>query len=209
MVDLLCLKLLALQGEDALLVFIKNPEAGKVKTRLARSVGAESALAIYRALLTHTRQTALTLPVRRLLFYSSFVDQQDDWPADHFEKHLQQGYDLGARMDQAFRLALANASRAVLIGSDCASLTPAIIRQAFSRLRSYDYVLGPALDGGYYLIGMRRPSPTLFTGIRWSTSTVLQETLTKIEKLGKRYFLLPALSDIDTLEDWQEYGWKL
>lgn len=194
---------------DALLLFIKNPRRGKVKTRLARTVGDDQALAIYRALLAHTRQVALALEVDRLLFYSEQVDYEDEWPAASFRKFAQRGDDLGQRMHTAFQLALKTYHHAVLIGSDCASLTPAILQEAFDQLAFHDYVIGPAHDGGYYLIGMREPSPALFEHMPWSTPQVLSLTLARIAALGKSCYHLPVLSDIDTEQDWLQHGWPL
>lgn len=193
--------------DKALLIFIKNPEPGKVKTRLARAVGDQQALAIYRVLLEYTREVTQAVDAHRMLFYSTFIDPGDNWPETDFEKLLQQGRDLGARMDHAFQLAFQRFTKAVLIGSDCASLTPEIIFEAFSALDRFPYVLGPALDGGYYLLGMRAPAPFLFKNMTWSTANVLTETIQRIGERGQSHFLLPALSDIDTVEDWEKYGW--
>jgi rSAM/selenodomain-associated transferase 1 len=195
---------------DALIIFIKNPERGKVKTRLASTVGDDQALAVYRALLTHTRRLAESLDVvDRLLFYSAFIDRDDDWPASSFEKFLQRGPDLGARMHQAFITALSDHEKAVIIGSDCPSLTADIIQEAFAQLDQHDFVIGPAEDGGYYLLGMKEVHPQLFFDITWSTSAVFSTTMERIEALGKSCHRLPELSDIDNEEDWKKHGWEL
>lgn len=188
-----------------LVVFIKNPVPGRVKTRLAADLGNEQALSIYRQLLAHTRAQALACAAERLLFYSDTIDEQDEWPAAFFAKHLQQGDDLGARMAHALGQALAGAERAVLIGSDIPGLTADILAQAFDLLEGHDFVLGPAADGGYYLIGMRQPAAAVFEGIIWSTPTVLQATLERIQALGGSCSFLPMLSDIDTTADWQAW----
>lgn len=188
-----------------LVIFIKNPVPGRVKTRLAADLGHEQALSIYRQLLAHTRAQALACAAERLLFYSDTIDEQDEWPAAFFAKHLQQGSDLGARMAHALGQALAGAERAVLIGSDIPGLTADILAQAFDLLEGHDFVLGPAADGGYYLIGMRQPAAAVFEGIIWSTPTVLQATLERIQALGGSCSFLPTLSDIDTAADWQAW----
>lgn len=188
-----------------LVIFIKNPVPGRVKTRLAADLGHEQALSIYRQLLAHTRAQALACAAERLLFYSDTIDEQDEWPAAFFAKHLQQGSDLGARMAHALGQALAGAERAVLIGSDIPGLTADILAQAFDLLEGHDFVLGPAADGGYYLIGMRQPAAAIFEGIIWSTPTVLQATLERIQALGGSCSFLPTLSDIDTAADWQAW----
>lgn len=198
-----------MQSNDALLLFVKNPEKGKVKTRLAKTMGDDMALKIYLALLGHTRNIALEIPSHRFLFYSSFVDQRDDWSNEAFKKRLQHPGDLGTRMSEAFREVLEHHSKAVIIGSDCASLTTEIVQSAFDQLDQHDFVIGPAKDGGYYLLGMKTHSPTLFQDIAWSTEEVFPSTVKKINALNGSYFLLPELSDIDYEEDWKQYGWEL
>lgn len=195
--------------QPALLIFIKNPEKGKVKTRLARTVGNEQALEIYKALMAHTRSLAIEVEARRYLFYSQFVDQADDWSNDLFAKGLQSEGDLGIKMSMAFQMVLAKHSKAIIIGSDCASLSAATVEEAILALDTSDFVVGPALDGGYYLLGMRKFEATLFQNMPWSTDQVAQITLDRIRVLGKSYHTLPALSDIDFEEDWKKYGWDL
>ena len=191
----------------ALLIFVRNPQKGRVKTRLARTLGEEAAYNIYLQLLAHTRQVALAVEAKRLVFYSHFIDTNDQWTFPGFEKHLQAGDpDLGARMEAAFQLALTHHNKAVIIGSDCIQLSPAILDSAFAALDSFPYVLGPAFDGGYYLLGMRKPTPSLFSDITWSTPTVAAETLRRINALGASTFVLPTLADIDEAEDWEKYG---
>jgi len=194
---------------NALLIFIKNAEKGKVKTRLAKTVGDEKALEIYQALLAHTRQVALATPAHRLLFYSKYIVDNDDWPREAFQKYLQRGQNLGERMQNGFAQALEQHDKAVIIGSDCASLTAGIVEEAFAKLDEHPYVIGPAMDGGYYLLGMRTHTPELFQDIAWSTAEVASATLAKIEALGKSCYQLPTLSDIDHWEDWECYGWEL
>lgn len=193
----------------ALIIFIKNTEKGKVKTRLARTLGDDQALKIYKALLEHTRNIALSIKTERYLFYSNFVDPNDDWPNQQFHKLVQQGEGLGQRMQDAFHQVFQQHEKVVIIGSDCASLTPAILQNAFDQLDDYPFVIGPADDGGYYLLGMREYTPSLFENIEWSTETVFPTTIKKIEALQKSYTLLAQLSDIDYEEDWEKYGWKL
>ena len=196
-------------SDSSLIIFIKNPRLGKVKTRLAATAGDERALRIYQALLEHTRHLALNLPVRRFLYYSDFIDWNDAWQVDSFEKKVQQGEDLGQRMSHAFQKVLSRSKKAVIIGSDCASLTVSILREAFSALDQAPFVVGPATDGGYYLLGMQTHTPQLFSGIPWSTPQVFPETLQKINDLQAGYHLTPELSDIDYEEDWEKYGWEL
>lgn len=189
-----------------LLIFIKNLVAGKVKTRLAATVGDAEALRIYRYLLAHTQLAATAFPGPKTVWYSDAVDQQDNWPNEVFSKKQQQGTDLGARMEHAFHDAFQEgAERALIIGSDCPELTADILMQAWETLLAHDFVLGPTSDGGYYLLGMRAFQPAVFQNIPWSTHTVLLDTLAVIREKDFSYALLPERSDIDTEADWRAY----
>lgn len=199
----------SIMTRNALIIFIKNPEKGKVKTRLSADVGADRALRIYRALLTHTRQVALAVSVDRLLFYGQYIAQDDEWKDPHFDKHCQVEGDLGTRMEAAFAKALNNYEKAIIIGSDCASLTSGIIERAFLALDEVDAVVGPAMDGGYYLLGMKTLLPEIFRGIPWSTQHVFPETIARLRANGYQYALVDTLSDIDYAADWEKYGWEL
>lgn len=192
-----------------IIIFIKNPELGKAKTRLASTLGPERALRIYEALLGHTREVVSSIPARRLLYYSSFIDEQDDWSAQLFEKHLQASGELGQRMEAAFQQAFETGAPVLIVGSDCAQLTPDILHQAIAQLEQQDVVIGPAEDGGYYLLGMNRFLPALFRDIAWSTEQVLPQTLAIAKNQGASCELLPVLSDIDYEEDWEKHGWEL
>lgn len=196
---------------QALLILVKNPIAGKTKTRLAESVGHETALKMYHQLMEYTRDQALNLTgTKRMLFYSESVIEPDAWPADEFEKQVQKGPGLGERMANAFKTAFAaGAERAVIIGSDCPGVTAGLLKKALSSLQENDLVIGPALDGGYYLIGMTKLHPSLFTDIEWSTDRVAQETLKKAKELDLKVAELVPLSDVDYLEDWESYGWEV
>ncbi len=188
--------------ERTLLIFIKNPEWGKAKTRLAKTVGNDRALEIYHLLLKYTRTVALATRADKALYYSSFLEE-DEWDASIFDKHVQVGNDLGERMGNAFNDAFeAGTDKAVIIGSDCGELTPEILEKAFLALDEVPLVLGPAKDGGYYLLGMRKFHPSLFEAMPWSQANLLTKTLEKVEGLGLAYHLLPTLSDVDREEDW-------
>ena len=189
---------------DTLIIFIKNPKLGKVKTRLAATVGDEKALSIYKKLLDFTRKLAISLPVERMLFYSDDVITDDNWLPVFFQKNKQHGDDLGERMKNAFEKVLLTSKKAVIIGSDCAELTKEILENAFDALEKNDFVLGAAEDGGYYLIGMNYFEASVFENIEWSTDEVLSKTVEKINDLGKKVAFLPTLSDTDTEEDWKK-----
>lgn len=191
---------------DILLLFIKNPRAGYVKTRLARTVGDEEALRIYHLLLDKTRAAAQQVGAERWLYYSDFADRTDGWSEADFLKKVQTGGDLGTRMQAAFQEAFdAGAQKVAIIGSDCPELSGEVLQSAFEQLDKTDFVLGPTPDGGYYLLAMKQLEPAVFHGIEWSTDTVCTRTLEKIGLAGKTVALLPLLSDIDTEEDWRSY----
>ena len=178
---------------------------GAVKTRLAATVGNLQALRVYQQLLQHTQQITAPLPCTKWICYSQFIDQDDEWTSPPYEKHLQAGGDLGQRMKQAFHLAFAQSYQNVLIiGSDCLELSPQHLYEAFESLqnRNTDLVIGPATDGGYYLLGMKQPNPFLFENISWSTPLVLPQTIDVARQYGLNWSLLPTLNDIDTYQDW-------
>ncbi|NJL76489.1 MAG: glycosyltransferase [Saprospiraceae bacterium] len=195
--------------EDALIIFIKNPILGKVKTRIAATVGDEMALKVYLALSNYTQTIALTITAARLLYYDAFIPELDVWSATDFIKRLQQGDELGSKMHNAFVDALTHHRKAVIIGSDCATLETIHIQKAFEELEQHDVVIGPSTDGGYYLLGIKQVAGFLFENMVWSTETVLEETLKRVSQAGKSYYLLPELTDIDYWEDWERFGWKL
>ncbi len=189
-------------SKSALIIFVKNPELGDVKTRLAATIGDQAALEIYRKLLTHTASIIEQLSVDRFVFYSQRVEQKDCFADRFFVKRVQQGESLGERMEQAFRkLFQKNYENVVIIGSDCYDLSPSDLNTAFESLESNDVVIGPALDGGYYLLGMNRLYSELFRDKQWSTEEVLPRTIQDTKDLGLSCFKMRALSDIDHYED--------
>ena len=193
---------------NALIIFIKNPALGKVKTRLAKTVGDEKALDIYLQLSEITRKNAQILRgVNRVVFYSDFHNPDDEWANDVFQKHVQSGDDLGERMFNAFVEVLETNENAVIIGSDCPTLTVEILESAFEKLKTHDFVIGPSTDGGYYLLGFGKNNLTgfVFKNMDWSTDKVLSTTLLRIKKQTKLVFLLPELTDVDEEKDWVKY----
>ncbi|MEX2478975.1 MAG: TIGR04282 family arsenosugar biosynthesis glycosyltransferase [Gracilimonas sp.] len=198
-------------SHNKLIVFVKNEEAGKVKTRLANTVGDDKALEIYRKLLGYTFDQVNSLEVTKEVWYSRFIEQEDVWSEGDFKKHVQEGVNLGERMSGAFRKSFEEegVEKAVIIGSDCAELTTVILEEAFSRLDKNDIVIGPAEDGGYYLIGMSRFFPELFKDIAWSTESVLEKTIQKATQMGASHFLLKELNDVDEIGDWKRVEDKL
>ena len=185
-----------------LMIFVRNPELHRVKTRLAQDVGAKNALRVYEHLLAYTRDITASLTVPKAVYYADFIPDSDLWEDALYEKRLQTGADLGARMDNAFGEGFdAGFRNIVIIGSDSAELTQSIIEEAFLQLETHDFVIGPAVDGGYYLLGMKTRQPSIFAGKQWSTSTVCRDTIASIQKLAMTYCLLPELRDVDTVDD--------
>ena len=190
--------------KEVLLVFQKNEVLGKVKTRLAASVGEKQALEIYLHLLAKTYFALRDISVSITTYFSDFVPENPTYPAGG--RMVQVGKDLGARMKNAFSTNFdSGMEKVVLIGTDCPSIEGSHILQAFDALDQSDLVIGPARDGGYYLIGLKQRADFLFEGISWSTDLVLSQTLAFAAEQGLQTHLLPVLEDIDTLEDWDRY----
>ena len=190
----------------ALIILFKNPILGRAKTRLAKDIGDEAALEIYQNLLSITKETTSSVEALKLLFYSDFIDTEDDWRMGKIEKQLQSKGDLGQRMETALEYAFEKAQHVLIMGSDCPEITPDLINHAFDVLNHSDIVIGPSEDGGYYLLGMQKWLPELVRDKPWSTDEVLMLTLSQAIEMGNRTYLLPPLNDIDTLEDWNQ--WK-
>lgn len=188
---------------QGIIVFVKNPVLGKVKTRLAKTIGDEKALAIYHQLLQITHDAVIGLPFRKFVFYSDFVENEDIWENISFNKDIQRGEDLGERMQHAFDLVLKEPmiERAIIIGSDCPQISPQLITKAFVALETHEVVIGPAQDGGYYLLGMKHVQAHLFQNKTWSSSQLLTETIEELNSLKKTVYFLPLLSDLDEEKD--------
>lgn len=196
--------------QNKLIIFVKNEEAGKVKTRLAKTVGDKKALDIYRKLLGYTFDQVKPLKVTKEVCYSRFIEENDLWSREGLRKKLQKGDGLGERMSEAFRRSFEEEEmgKVLIIGSDCAELTTDILQEAFSRLEDHDVVIGPADDGGYYLLGMCKFIPELFTDISWSTGAVLKQTLNKADEEKATYYKLQELHDVDIEADWELVKYK-
>lgn len=191
-----------------LLVFAREPVLGRVKTRLAAGIGPEAALATYRELLALTAQAVAAAQVPATVWLAEApalpfdsAQPRPGWPGRPWRVQPPAEL-LGARMAHAFGAAFeAGAGRAVIIGTDCPGLSAELLRQAFELLLTHDVVLGPAADGGYYLLGMNKLEAKLFVDKNWSTATVLPETLADAARLGLRVAQLPTLHDVDSAED--------
>lgn len=192
-----------MKKNDVLLIFLKPFIKGKVKTRLAKDIGDRRALEVYETLVRHTVAEAEKLPsnIELIFCYSEEPGPSDRYPGA-FSSIIQHGETLGDRMSHAMVWADTQGFREkVIIGSDCATLSVGHLMEAFQQLDKNDVVLGPAEDGGYYLIGMTVPQPGLFENIHWSTDTVYESTLKKIYESNLRVGKLETLSDIDDLDD--------
>jgi hypothetical protein len=186
--------------KNALIIFVRNPVLGKVKTRLAATIGNEKALLVYQHLLQHTQSITPNIPATKFIYYADFINNNDIW--NGCEKRLQSGNDLGERMKNAFEeLFDLGFEKICITGSDCYELTSEIINEAFENLYSRKTVIGPAADGGYYLLGMQFPFKDLFSAIEWSTKTVFIETINKINAQSLNCHLLTSLNDIDDEND--------
>jgi len=192
--------------DRCLLFFIKNPEKGKVKTRLASAMGHEMAVKLYRRFLL---EMLFTLNKGTFLFYLCFypgdsLNNLKQWLGDHYLYTPQNGENLGERMKNGFMEAFAiGFKRVVLIGSDIPDLSLEFIEEAFHSLQEKDAVIGPSLDGGYYLIGFKDKTfpPQVFKGISWSTERVFDETMKVLKQGSLAVHTLQPLRDIDTIDD--------
>ncbi|MEN3323060.1 TIGR04282 family arsenosugar biosynthesis glycosyltransferase [Mariniflexile soesokkakense] len=191
-------------SKKAIIIFTRNPELGQCKTRLAKTIGDAAALGIYKHLLIHTATIAKSTNADKYVFYSKTIQKNDIWDASIFRKKLQEGFDLGAKMQNAFTDIFAlGYKKVIIIGSDLLDLKPKHIDLAFEALHETDVVIGPAKDGGYYLLGMNVMQNDVFKNKAWGTSTVLKETLENLK--DSAYHLLEELNDIDTFEDMRHY----
>ena len=191
-------------SKNALIIFARNPELGKCKTRLAKVIGNEAALEIYKYLLNHTAEISEKIKADKFVFYSDDIKKEDLWNKDIFRKKLQYGTDLGARMENAFtELFQLNYEKVIIIGSDLLDLNTKHVDDAFQLLETNELVIGPAKDGGYYLLGMKTLHLNVFKNKAWGTSTVFIETIKDIQ--NSNYALMEELNDIDTFEDIKPY----
>lgn len=176
------------------IVLARYPELGKVKSRLAATVGDERALEIYRSLLDKTIEMVRSSALEWEFHWSGNAKSFADLPAGL----LQKDGDIGQRMWGAVE---GKSTPAIIIGTDCPDLTVDVLHQAVEKLKTKDVVFGPAHDGGYYLIGFNAPRPFLFENIAWSTSSVLKDSIEICNREGLTFGLLPELRDVDHEED--------
>lgn len=185
-----------------LIIFYRNPVWGKVKTRLARDVGNEKALRIYHKLAEHTQRATETFKGERFVYYSERIEAADVWPEGTYHKAVQRGDGLGERMHCAFEDAFTDGCEQVcIIGTDCLDMTSEIIDVAFQSLAHNDVVIGPAQDGGYYLLGLKQLHSAFFKDKIWGSDTVFDATMDDVTALHLSCGVLPVLRDIDREED--------
>ena len=194
----------------AVLIFVKYPEPGRVKTRLAATVGAERAAEIYRSMVREVlaglpddaAAIACFDPAERRAEIERWLDEIHPGKALHFLAQAEG--DLGVRLERAFAAAFAlGFEQVAAIGTDCVEIDDAIFRETWTALETRDVVLGPSEDGGYYVIALAAPCVSLFEKIPWSTERVLAETQARAADANLRVHLLPVRLDVDTEEDWR------
>lgn len=177
-----------------------------MKTRIAKDTSDSIALQIYLQLLQKTRDITAAIPTKKYLYYSDAINTADEWDNALYYKKTQSGNNLGDRMAAAFTEVFTEANSIIIMGSDCPSMSPELIMHAFGLLNKNDVVIGPAQDGGYYLLGMSHMIKELFEDMPWSESSLIQKTIAIIEQLNLKYAIMPTLNDIDTIDDWNEYN---
>ncbi|MGK7922435.1 MAG: TIGR04282 family arsenosugar biosynthesis glycosyltransferase [Trichodesmium sp.] len=194
-------------NNQQLIIFTRYPEPGKTKTRLIPALGAEGAANLQRQMTEKTITIAQKLFNLMLLsvevrFAGGNLELMKNWLGADLKYQEQGTGDLGERIIRAFQSSFnQEMNYVVIIGIDCPSLTSEIILEAFTKITNFDLVIGPATDGGYYLIGLKKIIPELFQGINWGTSEVLSQTVAIAQNLNLAIEYLPPLSDIDRPED--------
>jgi rSAM/selenodomain-associated transferase 1 len=195
-----------MSDKPLILLFVKAPLRGQVKSRLAAVLGKDAALELYGNfvldILASIEKSGI--PCRICYYPPDSGETVKNWLGGHLMYMPQEGNDIGERMERAFRQAFSEGtSRAVLIGSDIPDLPPALLQDAVGGLDQTGAVIGPSKDGGYYLIGFRKDTffPNIFHGPEWSTDTVFADTVAIFEREHQQFSLLPPWRDMDTIED--------
>jgi rSAM/selenodomain-associated transferase 1 len=190
------------KSDSLLILFVKNLIPGHVKTRLAKEIGIDGALDVYQYLVEVTNEMAEDVYSDKAIFYSEYVEIEDIWDTETYMMQAQRGIDLGERMLNAFEWGFGKEyKKIVLIGTDCFDLKVTHIEEAFDELDRNNLVVGPAKDGGYYLIGLSKKMPAIFQNKKYSHDKVLNELLMEVATSDASFHLLETLLDIDTLQD--------
>jgi len=188
------------KNDTALILFARNPDLGRVKSRLSAALGEKKALLVYERLLSHTLKVAGDHDSDKFIFLSEYL--QESLKCTNSVQLLQSGSDLGERMENAVKkICGMGFEKICIIGADCPDISCEILNDAFKALDKSDAVFGPSHDGGYYLIGLTRLIPHIFSDIEWGTDSVLETTLSKLDASKISFQLLKKLYDIDTYED--------
>ncbi|RJP80086.1 MAG: glycosyltransferase [Desulfobacteraceae bacterium] len=192
--------------KNCIIVFLRAPESGKVKTRLSGELGSEATLVLYQNFVMDILHTVHKANTDILIFFCPEEAEAlvSKWLGNHDSLHPQAGENLGIRMANAFIHAFSSGyDRAVLIGTDCPEITEKILREAFSEIDDTGCVIGPSMDGGYYLIGFKKKTFTekVFHDVTWGTGVVYGQTLERCGQADIHPHILPRLNDIDTLDD--------
>ena len=186
-------------SKNLLIVFVKNIVLGKVKTRLAKTIGDVGAFNIYSELVAITENASQEVDVDKHIYFSDAIIPSK-WVNE--KKFVQDGNNLGEKMQNAFQQGFDNEyENIILIGSDLPNISKEIIETGFEKLQQNDVVFGPAEDGGYYLIGMSKMNTSIFENKPWSQSDLLAVTLQELEAQNQSVGLIETLNDIDTFED--------
>jgi rSAM/selenodomain-associated transferase 1 len=197
-----------MHNRSIILLFIRAPAKGKTKSRLASSIGEDAALELYKNFVLDIIDTIdkSSYPLRIFFHPPDAGEALASWLGHHYHCLPQDGNDLGERMEKSFeRIFSEGFTSAVLIGSDIPDLTPAVFHEAIESLKTNDVVMGPAVDGGYYLVGCNKTTflREMFHGIAWGTNTVFRKTMGILHKASLRVHLVPEWQDVDTLCDLQ------
>ena len=186
-------------SKELLIVFVKNIKLGKVKTRLAKSIGNEGAFEVYKHLVEITEKATQKVKHEKHIYFSDVIIDEK-WP--NTPKFIQKGADLGEKMQNAFEKGFSDGyKKIILIGSDLPDISATIIQKGFYQLNNSEIVFGPAEDGGYYLVGMNKMYKSIFENKKWSTKELLKTTLLELDKNKTKVSLLHKLNDIDNLDD--------
>ena len=200
-------KELRFMSKEVLSIFVKNLIPGTVKTRLAVDLGMDLAMEIYKELVGITAEVTDVLKLNKCVYYSEYIESHDQFDDAKYQKHIQEGKNLGQRMQNCFYDAFElGFDKMILIGSDTPDITDKIISQGFAALDKHDVVIGPAQDGGFYLIGMKEPHENLLNKQAYGHDEVLNELLDEIEDRDLSVFKLPTLIDIDVKDDLKKAG---
>ena len=193
-----------MKHKNCLIIFTKKPEIGKVKTRLAAGIGDGNALKIYKHLLSYSSKLCASVNADKHVWYTPEIQQEDCWDNSIYKKYLQPKGDLGKKMKYAFDFAFKhNYENVIIIGTDLLDINQKLLDDAFELLQFYDVVIGPATDGGYYLLGLKQMNASIFKNKDWGTSEVFQQTMNAVKT--QNVAVLEFKNDIDYLEDLNQH----